>query len=52
MKPSQTRSHVEIAFGGVHAISIDEFSADSVCDLKIQKGGLAGFSGESDSVKL
>ncbi|MFJ3822034.1 Imm50 family immunity protein [Streptomyces nodosus] len=43
---------VEIAFGGVRAISIDEFSADSVCGLKIRKDGLVNFSGESDSVKL
>lgn len=43
---------VEIAFGGVRAISIDEFSANSVCDLKIRKGELVSFSGESDSVKF
>ncbi|MGD9482216.1 Imm50 family immunity protein [Streptomyces sp. TRM70308] len=43
---------VEIAFGGVRAISVDEFSVDSVCDLKIQKDGLVSFSSESDSVKF
>ncbi|WP_431783839.1 Imm50 family immunity protein [Streptomyces chumphonensis] len=43
---------VEIAFGGVRAISIVEFTADSVCDLKIRKDGLVSFSGESDSVKF
>ncbi|MGW0785485.1 Imm50 family immunity protein [Streptomyces sp. NPDC002913] len=43
---------VELALGGVRAISIDEFSADSICDLKIRKSGLVSFSAESDSVKL
>ncbi|MEU0029962.1 Imm50 family immunity protein [Streptomyces sp. NPDC006335] len=41
---------VEISFGGVRAISVDQFSTDSICDLKIRKDGLIAFSSESDSV--
>ena len=43
---------IEIAFGGVRAISIDQFSAVSICNLKIRKGELVNFSSESDSVSL
>ncbi|MFU8854673.1 Imm50 family immunity protein [Micromonospora sp. SL1-18] len=43
---------LEIAFGGVSEIAIQQFSTDPVCDLKIQKDGSVYFSGESDSVRL
>ncbi|MET9881258.1 Imm50 family immunity protein [Actinacidiphila glaucinigra] len=43
---------VEIAFGGLRGISIDGFSVDSICDLKIRKDGVVSFSSESESVNL
>jgi hypothetical protein len=43
---------VEIAFGGLRAISMDKFSTVSICDLEIERSELVRFSGESDSVRL
>ncbi|WP_165956638.1 Imm50 family immunity protein [Kribbella antibiotica] len=43
---------IELAFGGLQAISINELTVDSICDLTVRKDGPVRFSGESDSVKL
>lgn len=43
---------IEISLGCLRAISIEKFTTDSICDLKIRKDGVVSFSGDSESVKF
>ncbi|MFD6554405.1 Imm50 family immunity protein [Streptomyces sp. NPDC058398] len=43
---------LEVSFGKLHEFTIDRFSTNPICDLKVRKSGLLQFSAESESVRL